>query len=91
MKILAVFNTPGMTSDQYDQCIDELAKAGLGSPDGRISHVAGAKEDGWFVADVWESEEKFGKFGESLMPILDSIGVKVAPPEVFPFYSAIDG
>ena len=91
MKILAVFNTPGMTSEQYDQCINELKKAGLGKPDGRISHVAGEKEDGWFVADVWESEEKFAKFGESLMPILDSIGVNVSAPEIIPFYNAIDG
>jgi hypothetical protein len=91
MKILAIFNNPGMTADQYDQCIIELEKAGLGSPDGRISHVSGVKEDGWFVTDIWESEEKFAKFGESLMPILESIGVTVAEPEIIPFYNSIDG
>ncbi len=91
MKILAIFNTPGMTSDQYDQCINELEKAGLGSPDGRISHVCGVNEESMFVIDVWESEEKFTKFGESLMPILESIGVNVPPPNIIPFYNSIDG
>jgi hypothetical protein len=80
-----------MTSDQYDQCISELEKAGLGSPDGRISHVCGISEESSFVTDVWESEEKFAKFGESLMPILASIGVNVAPPKIIPFYHSIDG
>ena len=89
MKIIAVFNNPGMTSDQYDQCIKELEDAGLGSPDGRISHLAGVKEGGWFVTDVWESEEKFAKFGESLMPILESIGATVAEPEIIPFYNSL--
>jgi hypothetical protein len=91
MKILAVFNTPGMTSGQYDQCIRELEKAGLGKPDGRISHVCGVNDESFFVTDVWESEEKFAKFGEQLMPILESIGVNVSPPQTFPFYHSIEG
>ena len=90
MKIIAVFNTPGMTQDHYDQCIKELNKAGLESPDGRISHIAGIKDNSWFVADVWESEEQFGKFGESLMPILESIGVPVTEPKIIPFYNSVN-
>jgi len=91
MKILAIFNTPGMTADQYDQCIRELENAGLGSPDGRISHVCGINDNGVYVTDVWESEEKFAKFGESLMPILESIGVNVTSPQIVPFHNSIDG
>lgn len=91
MKILATFNSPGMTSDQYDNVINELEKAGLGSPDGRISHVCGINEESLFVTDVWESEEKFAKFGESLMPILESIVVNVSPPKIIPFYNSLGG
>ena len=91
MKILAVFNTPGMTSDQYDQCLRELDNAGLNNPDGRVLHVAGVKDDGWHVTDVWESEEQFAKFGEALMPILASIGAPIVEPEIIPFYNSIGG
>lgn len=91
MKILAVFNTPGMTSAQYDRCIQELEKAGLGSPAGRLSHVCGIDKNCCFVTDVWESEAKFAAFGENLMPILQQIGVQVSEPMIIPFYNEIGG
>ncbi len=91
MKILAVFNTPGMTSAQYDLCISELEKAGLSSPDGRLSHVCGIDQNRCFVTDVWASEAQFAAFGETLMPILQQIGVQVSEPMVIPFYKEIGG
>lgn len=91
MKILAVFNTPGMTPAQYDQCISELEKAGLGRPDGRLSHVCGIDQNRCFVTDVWESEAKFTAFGDTLMPILGRIGVQVSEPMVIPYYNEIEG
>ena len=90
MNIIAVFNTPGMTKDQYDQCVQKLESAGLGSPDGRVSHVCGINDGKCFVADVWESEEKFGKFGETLIPILQSLGVPASEPEIIPFHHSIN-
>jgi hypothetical protein len=32
---------------------------------------------------VWESEEAFGSFGETLVPILQEVGID-AEPEVYP-------
>ena len=52
MKILAIFKTEGMTTDLYDQCLKALEEAGQGSPDGRLSHVAGVKGDAMYVTDV---------------------------------------
>ncbi len=70
-----------MTSDQYCQTLQELEAAGLGNPDGRIYHVAAPKEGGWFVTDVWESEEHFGKFSDGLIPVLQAAGVTLAEPQ----------
>jgi hypothetical protein len=91
MALVAIFDVPGMTAEQYDQTVRELEKAGLGNPDGRLYHVAASKDGGWFVVDVWESEEKFGKFGESLMPILQGAGVPPAEPKIYPVHNTIGG
>ena len=91
MKILAVFDTKGMNKAQYDACITALEKAGLGSPDGRLSHVCGIDDNRCFVTDVWDSAEQFAAFGETLMPILQQIGVAVSEPMVIPFYNQIEG
>ncbi len=82
MAIVAHFETPGMTVEQYEQTLKKLEEAGLGSPDGRIYHVASPIEGGWSVTDVWESEEKLGAFGDALMPILSSTGVTPTQPKI---------
>ena len=38
---------------------------------------------GFRVVDVWESEEAFKKFGETLVPLLQALGIQVQP-EVYP-------
>jgi hypothetical protein len=37
---------------------------------------------------VWESEEAFNRFGESLVPILSEVGVEVQP-EVYPAHTFV--
>ena len=80
-----------MTSAQYDQTVKELEAAGLGNPDGRIYHVAASKEGGWFVDDVWESEEQLSKFSEGLIPVLQAAGVTPAEPQIYPVHNTITG
>lgn len=89
MAIATVFDIKGMTSQQYDQSVLELEKAGLGNPDGRLYHVAAPKDDGWYVVDIWESEEKLGKFSEALVPILMKAGVAPIPPQIYPVHNII--
>jgi len=38
---------------------------------------------------VWESEEKFGTFGEVLMPIMSYEGVTPVPPKITPVHNII--
>lgn len=89
MAIVAHFEIPGMTVEQYEQTLKDLEEAGLGSPDGRIYHVASPIEGGWSVTDVWESEEKLGAFGETLMPILSSTGVTPTQPKITQVHNVI--
>ena len=45
------------------------------SPDGLILHTAGQGEQGWYVDDVWESQDDFQRFVESnLGPALQEVG-----------------
>ncbi len=89
MAIVAEFNIPGMTADQYDRTVQELEAKGAGAPEGRIFHVAAPTDTGWFVVDVWESEEHFGRFGETLIPILMAAGVTPVQPEVRPVHNTM--
>lgn len=89
--IIALFDAPGMTSEQYDQVIKDLEAAGEGSPKGRLYHVASSKAGGWFVIDVWESAELLDRFAKTLIPILQKNGVTPAQPQVYPVHNIIKG
>ena len=89
MAIVAEFNIPGMTAEQYDRTVQELEAKGAGAPEGRIFHVAAPTDTGWFVVDVWESEEYFSRFGETLIPILVAAGVTPVQPEVRPVHNTM--
>ncbi len=91
MAITAVFKVPTMTSEQYDKVIKELEVKGAGAPDGRLHHVASPDGAGWFVVDIWESEEKLDKFAQVLMPTLEGVGVTPPEPEIRPLHNIIKG
>ena len=86
MAIVVEFNISGMTADQYDRVVQELEASDAGSPEGRTFHVAAPTDTGWFVVDVWESEEHFDRFGQTLVPILMAAGVTPAQPEIRPVH-----
>ncbi|WP_230211126.1 antibiotic biosynthesis monooxygenase [Streptomyces kaniharaensis] len=58
---------------------------------GLISHTAGPTPTGWFVVDVWESEEAFQRFGEIIIPILRELGVPNVQPKVYPVFAMVTG
>jgi len=94
MPIVAVFE--GITREQYEESVRKLTgKSRLESPadwpvEGLLAHIAGPGENTFRVVDVWESEEAFGRFGESLMPILQDIGVE-GKPEIYPAHTYVSG
>jgi len=52
--------------------------------------VAAPSETGWFVVDVWESLEKFSAFGDTLMPLMEAVGVSQTPPVIREVHNIID-
>ena len=88
-KIIVKFEFPKMTQKHYDQIINEMKSAGTIKQKRRLSHFAGPTKNGWFVLDVWESEQAFKDFGTTLMPIMQKLEIPKADPEIFPMYNEI--
>ncbi|HLF69175.1 MAG TPA: hypothetical protein VI503_07485 [Gaiellaceae bacterium] len=93
MPVVAVFQ--GVSQEQYEESVRKLTggKERMESPadwpvEGLLAHITGQGESGFRVVDVWESEEAFARFGESLMPILQEIGVQ-GRPEVYPAHTYV--
>jgi hypothetical protein len=87
--VVAVFQSPSLTQDAYEESVRKLTggKGRLEGPadwpvEGLLAHIAGQGENGFRVVDVWESEDAFRRFGETLMPILSEIGVE-GQPEIY--------
>ncbi len=89
---LGLYFTPSsFTPARYDDALKRLEEAGAGAPPGRLHHVA-MEVDGLIqVFDIWESEEAFQAFGETLVPILTDLGVDPGQPQVSPIYNVIKG
>ena len=85
------FSPTSMTKQQYDTCIKKLEAAGAGKPAGRLYHASFGDGDKLAVFDVWESQELFDRFGQTLMPILKEIGVEIAQPHAMPIHNVIKG
>jgi hypothetical protein len=80
MAIAILFDIPGATRSQYDAVIRKLQDAG-----------EWATQDGWRIVDVWDSQEHFERFGQTLMPILEETGFPSFEPELWPVHNVIVG
>ena len=95
MPIVAVFHSPSLTKEKYEESVRRLngGKTGMKSPSdwpvkGLLVHASGQGPNGFRVVDVWESEEAFRKFGEKLGPIMKAIGIE-GQPETYPAHTFV--
>ena len=95
MAVVAVFQSPSLTQERYEESVRRLSggKSRMDSPadwpvEGLLAHISGQGPSGFRVVDVWESEDAFRRFGETLMPILQEIGVE-GQPEVYPAHTFV--
>ena len=87
---LGIYFAPAaMSAAQYDECIKLLRKAGAGNPPGRSYHASFGPADKLMVFDVWTSQAAFDKFGKTLGPILQRLGVDPGQPSVMPIHKVI--
>ena len=98
MPIVAVFQSPTLTRETYEQVCRKLTggkRTRMESPadwqvPGLLVHVAGQTAGGFRVMDVWTSQDAFEKFGAVLMPILEEVGIEGAP-EVYESHALVSG
>jgi hypothetical protein len=89
MAIGVYFSPKEMSAAKYDECINLLRKAGFGHPTGRTYHACFGNSTALSVFDVWTSQAAFDKFGKTLMPILQQIGIDTGQPQVVQIHKVI--
>lgn len=86
MPVIAHVVLEGVTKEQYDSVREECGWLEQ-PPDGGIAHLTWWEGNVNHNIDAWDSEEAFGKFGETrLGPAMAKVGVEVEPKVTF--YSA---
>jgi hypothetical protein len=100
MAVVLVHQGPSITQEKYEEVAarvrkltDGNAKSRMESPSdwpvaGLLVHAAGQGESGFRVVDVWESEEACNRFGETLAPILQEVGID-EQPEIYPAHTFV--
>ncbi len=91
MAFTIVFTPKGMTTEKYNEIITRLNQAGSGAPEGRLYHVCYGDPANLQVTDVWESMDTFDRFGATLMPIMQQLGVDPGQPIISPIHNTIIG
>jgi hypothetical protein len=91
MALTVVFEAAGMTKQQYDTVMDELARQGESKPNGRTMHIASEQPGGWLVVEVWDTPEHFHSFAGKLVPVLQGAGVTPPEPRELPTHNVIAG
>ena len=91
MPFVLKFKPSGFTAAKYDEAIKQLNAAGAGSPKGRSYHVCYGDPNSVYVTDVWDSMENFQAFGQTLVPILHSLGVDPGQPDIQQVHNIIIG
>src|SRR6188472_4506136 len=93
MPILAVHETPTLTRERYEEVVRRVTggKARIESSsdlpfDGLVIHAAGEGPNGFFVFDVFESEQAVERFREALGTIPEEVGIE-EPPRFFPAHT----
>ena len=83
------FGQSGLDVEKYNECIKRLKKAGAAHPAGRSYHSAFGPADKLMIFDVWTSQAAFDKFGKTLMPILQQLGVEPGQPTVMEIHKVV--
>jgi hypothetical protein len=83
------FAHSGLSVDEYNECIKRLKQAGAAHPAGRSYHASFGPRDKLMVFDVWTSQAAFDKFGKTVTPILQQLGVEPGQPSVMEIHKVI--
>jgi hypothetical protein len=82
-KVIVQFDFPEGTRKQYDQVWNDIRASGNDHPKGLLFHTGAPNPNGgWFVLDLWESEQAFQEFGKVLVPFIQKNGFPMVTPTI---------
>jgi hypothetical protein len=95
MLIMAVHQVPSLTQEKYEEVVRRLTngKSRVESPsdlpfEGLLVHIAGQRENGFCIVDIFESEEAVEEFRQVMGTIPQEVGIE-EPPEFFPAHTFV--
>ena len=91
MAFVVRFVPKSMSAQKYDEVMQRLEAAGATKPKGRLFHVAFGPKDALLVSDIWDTQENFDRFGQTLMPILQELGVDPGTPQFIEVHHFLAG
>jgi hypothetical protein len=94
MRIVAVHQVPSLTRERYEEVIRRLTDGKKSRADsaedlpfpGLLAHAAGEGTNGFYVIDVWESQEAVDGFREIIGTIPVEVGIEEGP-DFFPAHT----
>jgi hypothetical protein len=93
MMILAVHETPTLTRERYEEVVRRLTggKTRIESQsdlpfEGLLFHAAGEGPNGFYIFDVFASEDSVAAFRSALGSIPTDVGIE-EPPRFFPAHT----
>jgi hypothetical protein len=87
----------GVTRDAYVGLTEKMFGAypmrADQAPEGLIVHTAGETAEGWYIYDIWDSQEQFEKFMENKIgPAAAELGADTPmKPQFFPIETIVNG
>lgn len=95
MPILGIHHAPSLTRERYEEVVRRLTNGQSrleslsdGGIEGLLVHVAGEGADGFWIVDVWESQEAVERFGQMIRPIAESVGIE-EPLKTYPIHTLL--
>jgi hypothetical protein len=86
MVIMGIHQVPSLTQERYEEVVRRLTngKSRLESIsdlpfEGLLMHVAGQGKDGFYIVDVFESQEAVDRFNEAMGSIPKDVGIEEPP------------
>src|SRR5438309_879264 len=86
MPVVTTLEFPGVSQELYERVGANLGVPG--PPDGIVHHACGPVAGGWRITDIWNSQEEFDRFVDSVfIPAMRAQGgPEPSRREVFPTY-----
>ena len=94
MLIMAVHHVPSLTQERYEEVVRRLTgKSRFESAsdlpfESLLFHCAGQGPDGFYVVDVFESQEAVDRFNDAMRTIPREVGIE-EPPTFFPAHTVV--